>query len=193
MASRGVDFNLGGIARHAARATRAASALERVTSRAISTVERRIGPEAAREISRSILNLPASKVSRHIKVSRSKAGGEDYITVSASRTRLPLEDFKPSFTAQGVSVRTWKDAPALRLPHAFRRKDKPGAWQRIPLRGGGLVSRLPIVKRKGPSLHRVFIQRGRFAGHGDIAGHLSQFTRTTLAVEIARLLRVEAK
>jgi hypothetical protein len=191
--ARGVDFQLGGVARHATRAKRAAGSVERVLTRATATVVRRLGPEAAREIARSVLNLPASKISRHVKVTRGKAGGDEFVRVSANKVRLPLTDFRPTFSrADGVRVQTWRDSEPQRLPHAFKRKDKPGAWQRVPQRGGGLVPRLPIVQRKGPSLHRVFQQRGRFAGHGDISAHLSRFTQTTLAVEIARLLRTEA-
>lgn len=190
---RGVDFEIGGVRRLARRVTGAEARVERAANRAIATVVRRIGPEAAREISRTVLNLPASKVSRHVKVKRGGPRGDEYVTVSANKTRLPLTDFRPTFGRDGVRVQTWRDSEPQRLPHAFKRKDKPGVWQRIPQNGGGLVPRLPIVQRKGPSLHRVFLQRGRFAGHGDISGHLSQFTQTTLAAEITRLLKAEAK
>lgn len=205
-----VDFSMGGAARHAARLGAAQKRARAVADRAVSTLVRRLKPEAARLVAGRVLNLSARAVSQNLNVARRKAQDGDYVTVSATKTRLPLIAFTPRFSKrEGVTVTTWRDKGPQQLPHAFRRRDKPGVWQRVPYsgskwqpreggrvqfqsRGGtdsGLVDRLPIVQRKGPSMHRVFEYAGRYAGHGDIRPQLSSFVQSTLTTEIARLIR----
>ena len=179
-----------------------------VRDRALASVLRGIRPEASRLIADSILNLPARTISGHLKASHSKA--DHAIVVGASRTRVPLVQFKPRVNARsGVTVTTWKDRGQQHLPHAFKRRDgKPGIWQRAPYKPGGkggtgkagdydpvmsgasegLVRRLHIIERKGPSMARIF--KGRNAptgGHGDIGPRLGVYARARLAEEIARM------
>lgn len=168
-----------------------------VRDRALASVLRGILPEASRLISADILNLSPRQISPYLKATASKT--DNSITVSASRHRLPLQAFKPSVSARGVTVTTWKDRGAQYLPHAFKRPDgKAGVWQRVPFTGtgksgggdSGLVHRLPIVERKGPSMHRIF--QGRTAptgGHGDIAPRLSVYAQARLAEEVARMTK----
>jgi hypothetical protein len=211
MARNRVTFDTKGLKRGASRLLKAPERARTAANRAISTLERRLGPETARAISEDVLNLPTRRVSPHIDVKRHRTRDGDYVAVSASRTRLPLSAYSPRFSrTEGVTVTTWRDSPQQELPHGFRRKDKPGVWQRIPAhkvakfrpakRGradqtaaapSGLVARLPVVERKGPSMHRVFVFEGRHAGHTDIRPRLSAFVQETLSREIARLLRAE--
>ncbi|MEN1941010.1 hypothetical protein WCE39_07945 [Luteimonas sp. MJ174] len=164
----------------------------------MSTLQRRLRPETARAISTDVLNLSARRVSPYVQVDRRKVAGADVLTVSTARTRIPLADYTPRVSRKdGVTVTTWRDAGPKRYPHAFRRKDKAGIWQRIPSgkhgvnpTPSGLVQRLPIVERKGPSIHRVFVHGGRFGTHVDLRPRLAAFVETTLAQEVARLLRV---
>lgn len=211
MARPRVTFDTNGLKRGASRLLKAPDRARTAANRAMSTLQRRLGPETARAVSEDVLNLPPRRVSEHVQVERHKTRDGEYLSVSASRTRLPLVAFSPRFSrTEGVTVMTWRDSPPQELPHGFRRKDKPGVWQRIPAhkaakfrpakRGradqtaeapSGLVARLPIVERKGPSLHRVFVFDGPRAGHTDIRPRLSAFVQETLSREIARQLRAE--
>lgn len=212
MARSRVTFDTKGFKRGAERLLKAPWQARTAANRATSTLQRRLGPETARAISEDVLNLPARRISPFLQVERHKPRDGEYLSVQASRVRLPLSAYSPRFSrTDGVTVTTWKDAGPQELPHGFRRKDKPGVWQRIPARKAGkfrprdrgradqtaeapsgLVGRLPVVERKGPSMHRVFVFNGRNAGHVDIRPRLSAFVQETLSREIARLLRVEA-
>ena len=181
------------MAAHVDKRTKQVARIEKL---AVTTLARRLGPETAREISASILNLSVAKVRPHIKVAQNSAGGESYVSVSANKRRLPLTDFGGTFSPSGFTVTTWKDQAAKHFPHIFKRKDARGAWQRIPTKRGadnrptvGLVGRLPIVTRKGPSMHRVFDPQGRYPGHGDLIGKLSRFKQLLLVTEITRLFQ----
>lgn len=211
MARSRVTFDTKGLKRSADRLAKVPARVRQAAERATSTLQRRLGPETARAISEDVLNLPARRVSQHLKVDRHKTGDSEYLSVQASRVRLPLSAYSPRFSrTDGVTVTTWRDTGPQEVPHGFKRKDKPGVWQRIPARKAGkfrpaqrgradqtaeapsgLVARLPIVERKGPSLHRVFVFNGPRAGHTDIRPRLSAFVQETLSREIARLLRAE--
>lgn len=189
-----VDFSMAGARAHAQRLSKVPKRVEQVVARAKSTLVRRLGPETSRLVSSDVLNLSASRVRPHIHVKAEKSAGFEYVTVAATRTRLPLTDFGPRFTKHnGVTVTTWREKGAQHLPHAFKRRDgKAGVWQRIPVRKGSdaMVARLPIVQRKGPSLHRALEFTGRRARGAPIQDQLSRFVQATLSQEIARLLRV---
>lgn len=192
MATTRLDFSLGGLQRAAGRVKRIQTQMQQIEARALTTVTRRIGTEATRLIAAEALNLPQARVRQHLKVEKRMVGGASYISVQANKVRLPLILYTPRFNrTAGVTVTTWRDQGPQRMPHAFKRRDRPGVWQRVPLRKGGadLVPRLPVVERKGPSLHRVFETRGRAAGHGNVIPKLSTFVEQILSLEIARLLR----
>ena len=116
--------------------------------------------------------------------------------------------FPPRVGADGVTVTTWRDTGPQQYAHAFKRRDKAGIWQRIPWKAGlksrdragnrrggrdaapsGLVQRLPIVQRKGPSLHRVFQFGGKYASHVDIRPKLNTYAEQVFSAELARLIR----
>lgn len=171
--------------------------LPQVRDRAIASTLRGIIPEAARMISSDVLNLAPRQISPYVSARVSKS--DNAIVVAASRKRLPLVAFKPRVSVRdGVTVTTWKDRGPQHMPHAFKRKDgKAGIWQRVPYTGakfdgrhqsgGGfseLVSRLPIVERKGPSMHRIFQ-----AKHGDIVPALTIYAQARLAGELQRMIR----
>lgn len=191
-----------GFTRVAAHARTLVQGAALARQRTIGTLVRRVGTETVRTISGEILNLPQNKVRPAISVRSEQASDNAAVVVSASKQRLPLTDYKPHVSKSGVTVTTWRDSPPLVLPHAFVRRDKPGIWQRVPFTGAkfgggaqsgggkfGLVDRLPIVQRKGPSMHRVFVTEsgGRERAHGDVAARLKEVARETLHKEIERL------
>lgn len=172
----------------------------KVRDRALASMLRGIKPEAARLIAADILNLPARQISPYLSAAVSQK--DNTIRVGASKTRLPLKLFKPRASAtSGVTVTTWKDRGVQHLPHAFSRDDKDGIWQRVPWAGQkgqgghpgtatGLVHRLPIIERKGPSMHRIFKGRNTpTGGHGDILPRLTVYAQARLAEEVARMLK----
>lgn len=202
-ASFGARVTSAGFQRVAAHARSALKGAALARQRAISTLVRRIGTETVRTISGEILNLPQNKVRPYIGTRSTQDGDSAAIVVSASRYRLPLTDYRPKVSNAGVVVTTWRDSPPLALPHAFVRRDKPGIWQRVPFTGAkfgagpqvaapsGLVDRLPIVQRKGPSMHRVFVKESgaRERAHGDVAARLREVARETLHKEVERLMK----
>lgn len=202
MAGKGsrVNFDTSGLRRIAARIENlSAQNLEKVRARAVSSMVRSVKAETARQVSEVQLNLSVRAISPHILVRTGKAGDTDYVSVFASTARLPLSAFKPSISkSRGVTVKTWRDSPPLRLPHGFARGKE--VWQRAPYRGqkgqsaapSGLVQRLPIVMRKGPSLKRALQPTGpsqESHGRERVVEHLMRFGQAKLAAEIQRLLR----
>jgi len=175
--------------------------IPQVRDRALASMLRGLKPEAARLISADILNLSPRQISPYLSATVAKS--DNSIRVGASRQRLPLQAFKPRVSATGgVTVTTWKDRGAQHMPHAFKRPDgKPGIWQRVPWAGqkgqggnpgspSGLVQRLPIVQRKGPSMHRIFQGRNTpTGGHGDILPRLTVYAQARLAEEVARMMK----
>lgn len=174
-----------------------AKKVEQVTKRSRSTLARRLRAEAARQVAKHQLNLSARQVSPYIQVKQGSTSSLDYVAVTASAERLPLRAYKAKISKRaGVTVQTWRDQPVQRLPHAFGRGRD--AWQRIPATAGyesgpsGLVHRLPIVQRKGPSLRRALQDTGRGGAHNrqQVVDNLNAFARQVLAAEIERLLNV---
>lgn len=172
-----------------------------VRDRALASMLRGLKPEAARLISADILNLSPRQISPYLSAWAVKA--DNSIRIGASRARLPLQAFKPRVSATGgVTVTTWKDRGPQQMPHAFKRPDgKAGIWQRVPWAGqkgqggnpgtaSGLVHRLPIVERKGPSMRRIFQGRNTpTGGHGDILPRLTVYAQARLAEEVARMMK----
>lgn len=209
MARASLTFDSTGFLRGAKRLEKVPARVKQIRQRAAATLQRRLGPETTRALSEEVFNVSPRRLRPHIHVTRHKLKDGEYLSVQASRLRLPLIAFSPQVSrTEGVTVTTWREGGAKRLPHAFRRKDSPGIWQRIPAKnvgkfrpGGrsradqtaetasGLVARLPIVERKGPSLHRAFVFGGPRTTHTDVRPRLSQFAREVLSAEIARQLR----
>lgn len=171
--------------------------VKQAVQRTRATLARSLRAEAARQVSEKQLNLSARTISPYIRVDQGTAAGFDYVAVTASNTRLPLQAFRPKVSkTSGVTVTTWLDSPAKRLPHAYGYKG--GVWQRTPARNGmpsgpsGLVHRTPVVQRKGPSLRRTLQPAGpgRLAAHrrDDVVAELLSFGRNVLSREIERQL-----
>lgn len=176
-----------------------------VKTRAIATLKRRLAPEAAREIADEILNLNARQISPYLDVQVTSGG----ITLRGSDTRLPVSAFKPTWagtTSPGVVVTFWRDSGPLVLAHTFMRKGSKEVWMRVPgarsktatvgtgrdsskvvvQPSSGLVGRLPIVVRKGPSFARAVYEKK----HGDIFPSLVEFAQESLRVEVDRLVQI---
>ena len=143
-----VEFSLPSLAADAKRFAAGEKRAQQIVSRAGSTLARRLKPEAARLIASDVLNLPASRIGKYLSAARSKTKGTDAVVLSASKTRLPLSDYKPRVGADGVTVTTWRDTGPQQYAHAFKRRDKAGIWQRIPWKAG-LKSRDRAGNRRG--------------------------------------------
>lgn len=189
-----VNFDLGGLRRAAARLDKfSTKKIAQLKKRAIVSMSRALKAEAAREVSDKQLNLRPGQIAPYIQVKIA----DDYVSVYASKKRLPLSAYKAKFSKKnGATVTTWKDAAPLVLPHGFKRGRE--VWQRVPYHGQpgqyatklGLVPRLPIVLRKGPSLAHTLRRGGSKNDHRreEVVAHLTQFGRKKLSDEIARLL-----
>lgn len=202
MASK-VSLNIDGLIR---AQTMLANLTERqnqqLKQRALATLVRRLIPEAARQTSANILNLSPRQISPYLTVKMTANG----IDLSGSASRLPVSAFKPTWggpLSRGVTVTFWRDSGPITLEHTFMRKGSKEVWMRVPgtrsvvrqegsgrdsehvtVRGAsGLVPRLPIVVRKGPSFSRAIFEKK----HGDIYPALFEFCRQTIKDEIARL------
>lgn len=171
--------------------------VESAKKKATASLRRQLRAEAARQVSEHQLNLSARQISPYVNVKSSSTAAGDFVAVTASNERVPLRAFKPRFNKRtGVTVQTWRDAPVIRLPHAFARGRD--AWQRIPATAGfesgpsGLVHRLPIVQRKGPSMRRTLQNTTKGGAHQrqKVVDNLSNFARKTLAAEIQRQLNL---
>lgn len=212
MAAAGLVIDFAGLVRQAARIDQLRKGgLDRVRTRTVATLKRRLGPEAARLLSAEVLNLTPRQISPHLSVEVSGSGlGVDALILRGDRGRLPLSDFRATWGGRntpGAVATLWRDAGPITFAHTF--KVKGGGkqiWQRVPFtgakfnsarggrqRGGGsasgLVDRLPIVVRKGPAFARAVTGKK----HGDILPPLFDFARSVLADEVARLLKVELR
>ena len=146
------------------------------------------------------LNLSARQISPYIHTKAGSAGSMDYVSVYASDTRLPLRAFKPRRNGRkGIAVQFWRDEAPRAMPHAFLLRGD--WWQRVPFREGlgalrapsGLVDRLPITLRVGPSLKRALQPVGQFpaAPHRDeVVEALKSYGQEVLRAELARLSEI---
>lgn len=174
--------------------------LARATKRAVSTLTRRMVPEASRLLSEDVLNLRPRQISSYLDASVSG----DTITLRGSKSRLPLSAFGARWggrTTAGAEAVLWRDGGARTFVHTFKIRGSKQIWQRVPYSGqaksasskikrglggsaGGLVNRLPIVVRKGPSFSRAVTSKR----HGDIYPPLLSFARTFVVSEMQRQL-----
>lgn len=196
-----VRVDTSGLQRIAARITATGKKVDQAKKRAQATLVRRLKAETAREVSRVQLNLSPTAISPHILVNQGTVDGNAYVAVSAAKKRLPLSAFKARITKKtGATVTTWRDSAPYALPHGFRRGKE--VWQRAPYKGQkgqtrtplGLVQRLPIVMRKGPSLKRALQKVGPSQndhGREEVVAHLVEYGQSVLAAEIQRLLALK--
>lgn len=200
MAKGGMSIDVSGLRRAAARVNDVVKKAEKARKLATTRVRRQIAGEAARVISTVQLNLPQRLIRKNLGVTSSNTSGGDYVIVSAANRRLPLMDFKPTIGRNGVTVTTFKSRGPQRLPHAFLHNGK--IKQRIPATSAanrykyeygpsGLVWRLPLTDRVGPSLARALSPIYRYAADPyaeRVREHLRAFSQTVLHNEIQRLL-----
>jgi hypothetical protein len=205
VASR-VTLNFDALVRRAAQfADLSQKQIAQTKQRALATLKRRLGPEAARQISDNIMNLTARQISPYLNVKVTADG----IVLTGSSSRLPVSAFKPTWggpSSPGVTVTFWRDSGPLLLPHTFMRRGSKEVWQRVPgarsrtqlvgtgrdssrvvvREASGLVGRLPIVVRKGPAFARAVYEKK----HGDIYPALISFGGQVLSDEAARLVQL---
>lgn len=195
-----VNIDTTGLRRIAQRVANTSKRAEVVRKRALVTLSRRLKAETARQVSDLQLNLSARQVSPYINVKIGSADGMDYISVTASNVRLPIKAFKPRIVPKhGLVVLFWRGEAPSEMPHAFRLNGD--WWERVPYRSGlgalptpsGLVDRLPITRRVGPSLKRALQPVGRWptAPHRDeIVEYLKEFGMDVLRAELTRLAEI---
>lgn len=198
MAKGGFSVDVSGLRRAATRVSDVVKKSEKARKLATARLRRQMAGEAARVISTVQLNLPAAVIRKHLGVHTSSTDGGDHVIVSAANRRLPLLDFRPRIGRNGVTVTTFKSRGPQRLPHAFLHNGK--IKQRIPATGkgknfdagpSGLVWRLPLTDRVGPSLARALSPIYRYAADPyaeRVREHLRAFSQTVLHNEIQRLL-----
>lgn len=198
MAKGGFTIDVSGLRRAATRVSDVVEKAEQARKLATVSLRRQMAGEAAHVISTVQLNLPEAVIRKHLGVHTSSTDGGDHVIVSAANRRLPLMDFKPHIGRNGVTVTTFKSRGPQRLPHAFLHAGK--IKQRIPATGkgknfesgpSGLVWRLPLTNRVGPSLARALSPIYRYAADPyaeRVREHLRAFAQTTLHNEIQRIL-----
>ena len=198
MAKGGFSVDVSGLRRAATRVSDVVKKSEKARKLATASLRRQMAGEAARVISAVQLNLPEAVIRKHLGVRTSSTDGGDHVIVSAANRRLPLLDFRPRIGRNGVTVTTFKSRGPQRLPHAFLHNGK--IKQRIPAAGkgknfdagpSGLVWRLPLTDRVGPSLARALSPIYRYAADPyaeRVREHLRAFSQTVLHNEIQRLL-----
>lgn len=198
MAKGGFSIDVSGLRRAATRVSDVVKKSDQARKLATASLRRQMAGEAARVISAVQLNLPEAVIRKHLGVRTSSTDGGDHVIVSAANRRLPLLDFRPRIGRNGVTVTTFKSRGPQRLPHAFLHNGK--IKQRIPATGkgknfdagpSGLVWRLPLTDRVGPSLARALSPIYRYAADPyaeRVREHLRAFSQTVLHNEIKRLL-----
>lgn len=200
MAKGGISIDVSGLRRAATRVSDVVKKSEQARKLATASLRRQMAGEAARVISTVQLNLPEAVIRKHLGVHTSSTDGGDHVIVSAANRRLPLMDFKPHIGRNGVTVTTFKSRGPQRLPHAFWHNGK--IKQRIPATSAanrykyeygpsGLVWRLPLTDRVGPSLARALSPIYRYAADPyaeRVREHLRAYSQTVLHKEIQRLL-----
>ena len=202
--ARSLDTDVSGLRRAAAHVKRVRGGAEGARKRALATVQRRLDAETARTVASVQLNVAARSLAPYITVRSGGPQGAEYVSVYGSRDRLPIKLFKPRVSKRdGVRVTLFRRQGEQHWPHAF--VDRGVIKQRVPARGAnawrdhgasGLVHRLPIATRVGPSLARALgpvRDRGAsyaaFSGREQVVSHLREFAANVLASEIARLTR----
>jgi hypothetical protein len=191
VAKPGIDIEYSVLSEHESRLDEiTGKQLDKVRRNTLVTISRRVKPEAARLLSAHVLNLAPRTISPFLTT---KINSDNSVTLSARNSRLPLSAFKPRKGPNGVIATLWRDAGPREFAHTFiSKKGKRNVWQRVPFTGqkgqtaapSGLVQRLPIVVRKGPSFYRALVGRK----HGDIFPELMTFSRSVLSAEIERQL-----
>lgn len=191
----GITIDTTGLRRAAARLRDLPKRVATVREKAVATLKRRVRTEAARAISEIQLNIAPRTLAPLLAVTSGSAGDDaDYLSISASNKRIPIAGFRPRVSKKtGVRVTTWHDRGEQHWKHAFRQKGNKDIKQRIPGAGpSGLVPRLPITTRTGPSVARTLGPvRGYATDHGraEVRERVAKFAHGILAEEIRRLLR----
>lgn len=159
----------------------------RVTARAVSTLRRRIGPEANRELAED-LNLPARQISQRTHVT----GGQDFVEVTGSGHAIPLSLFSAKWggrSTPGATAQVFRSGDRRTYVSTFIAK---GVVYTRAKKGTKRVGRLPIRQLFGPDIGSILIS-SHGGPSGQIAGRLAAFARDILAAEVERLIAVEVQ
>ena len=173
----------GAARRSAAAKNLAANIRERITSRALVTLQRRLGPEVSREIG-EVLNLPKREISSRVTVTKS----EDHVDVTASGKRIPLRKFGGQWgvrSTAGATARIFIDGESRTYVSAFALPK--GTIVARALAGEKRTPRLPLTPLYGPDIGSVLVSR---SAHGIQTG-LNSFAFDTLSTELERSTTIE--
>jgi hypothetical protein len=193
----GFTIDTSGLRRAATRARSLPARVADARKKAVVSLQRRLRTEAARKISEVQLNVAPRSLAPLLSVTASSAGKDaDYVSVNASTRRIPIALFRPRVSKRnGVTVTIWHHRGPQHWQHAFRHAG--AIKQRIPAKGSmksgpsGLVHRLPLTNRVGPSLARTLRPIRGYAtdfGRDQVVAHLTDVGQSILAAEIRRII-----
>lgn len=150
--------------------------VEKVRSRALGTLARRIQVQARRDI-QSEYNLTASRINDGLSVRRPDDGS---VILRGQARGINLIAFGARWSKKtGVTARVLKSGKPTIRREAFIAKGKNGALLVFERRG---KARLPLDAVYGPSI-------GQMLKHGDRPKRLADYASGIVAAEIARLTR----
>lgn len=155
---------------------RVSANVEKIRSRALGTLARRLPVQARRDIQNEY-NLTATRISAGLSVRRPDNGS---IVLRGAARGVNLVAFHARWRKRtGVTAKVRKAGQPTIRPNAFIAKAKNGARLVFERRG---KARLPLDAQYGPSI-------GQMLKHGDRPKRLADFASGIIATEIARLTR----
>lgn len=150
--------------------------VEKIRSRALGTLTRRLPVQARRDI-QTEYNLKASRVSDGLSIRRPDEGG---VILRGSARGINLIAFGARWSKRnGITARVKKSGAATVAKQAFIATGKNGNRLVFQRRG---KARLPIDALYGPSI-------GQMLKHGDRPQRLADYASGVVAAEIARQTR----
>lgn len=150
--------------------------VEKIRTRALGTLARRLPVQARRDI-RDEYNLKAARVRDGLSIRRP---GDGSVVLRGSARGINLIAFSAKWSKRkGVTARVLKGGAASARPHAFIARGRNGNTLVFERRG---KTRLPLDAQYGPSI-------GQMLKHGDRPQRLADYASSVVAAETARQTR----
>jgi len=150
--------------------------VEKVRSRALATLARRLIVQARRDIQNEY-NLKAARIRDGLSIRRPDNGA---VILRGSARGINLIAFGARWSKRnGVTARVLKSGKQTLRPHAFIARGRNGNTLVFERRG---KTRLPLDAEYGPSV-------GQMLKHGDRPKRLADYASGVVAAELARLTR----
>jgi hypothetical protein len=173
----------GAISRSIALRQLSANIQDKVASRSVVALKRRLGPEVNRQFS-EVLNLSKAEVSKRVTVT----SGDGFVDLTVSGKRVPLGKFGAQYGGHktpGATAQVFKGQQSKVYTSAFMLSRKGAVLARKRV-GDKRVGRFPVHTLFGPDLGSVLIS----PDHGMVT-NLTDFAFELLSEETARLINVE--